>query len=93
MNKLQMDPAPGDSTVPRLVVRVQRQALPPTPWAWMICEEGQSEPVRCSARLYRSAEDAWTMGRAVLGRLPGSAYRLIPLAREDPGADHGPRSG
>jgi hypothetical protein len=38
--------------------------------SWAIHKDGQSEPLRRSTRLYRSAEDAWTAGRAVLGSLP-----------------------
>ena len=72
MNKLQMNPPLGGGMAPKLVVRVQRQARPPTPWAWAIHEEGQIEPFRSSAHLYRSAEEAWAVGRAVLNRLPRS---------------------
>lgn len=72
MNKLQLDPPLAGGIAPRLVVKVQRQARPPTPWAWTIHEEGRVEPFRCSTRLYRSAEDAWAVGRAVLDCLPRS---------------------
>jgi hypothetical protein len=70
MTKLQMDPPLGDRAPPRLLIKVERRARPPEPWAWMICQEGRAEPLRCSTRCYRSAEDAWTVGRAVLERLP-----------------------
>jgi len=72
MNRLQLDPPLGGGIAPRLVVRVQRQARPPTPWAWAIHEEGRTEPFRSSTQLYRSAEEAWAVGRAVLDRLPRS---------------------
>ena len=75
MNKLQMDPSFGGGTAPRLVVSAARVARPPTPWTWMIHEEGCPEPVRSSTRLYRSAEDAWTVGKAVLERLPKSVAK------------------
>jgi hypothetical protein len=72
MNRLQMDQPLVGGIAPRLVVRVQRQARPPTPWAWAIHEEGQAEPFRSSTHLYRSAEEAWAVGRAMLARLPRS---------------------
>ena len=71
MSKPQMDPPPGGGARPRYVVRVHRRARPPAPWAWAICEEGSDEPRRRSTRLYRCAEDAWAVGRAVLDRLGG----------------------
>ena len=71
MNKLQMDrPLGGGDGPPLRFVKVQRRARPPAPWAWAIHEEGRDEPLRCSARSYRCAEDAWAVGHAVLGRLP-----------------------
>jgi hypothetical protein len=70
MAKLDMDAPLGGGIAPRLVVKVQRQSRPPTPWAWTIHEEGRAEPFRCSTRLYRCAEDAWAVGHAVLDRLP-----------------------
>ena len=73
MSKLQMDLALGGGIAPRHVVKVQRQARSPAPWA--IHEEGRAEPIRCSTRLYRCAEDAWAVGRALLSRLPKSAIK------------------
>jgi hypothetical protein len=70
MNKPRMDSSRRDGATPAIMVKVQRQARSPTPWAWAIHKDGQSEPLRRSTRLYRSAEDAWTAGRAVLGSLP-----------------------
>ena len=70
---------------PRFVVRVRRSARPPTPWAWAIHEEGLAEPSRCSTRLYRCAEDAWAVGRAVLERRPRSAIKAA--ASQDPTPD------
>jgi hypothetical protein len=83
MNKLQMDPPLGSGTAPRLVVKAQRVARPPTPWVWAIYEEGQAYPVRCSTRLYRSAEDAWAVGHAMLSRLPESAIKARAPAQQD----------
>jgi hypothetical protein len=67
MNKPRMNSIRKDGATPALVVNVQRQARLPTPWTWAIHKDGQSEPLRRSTRLYRSAEDAWTARRAVLG--------------------------
>ena len=94
MNKLQMDPPLGGGTPPRFFVRAQRVARSPTPWTWAIHEEGRSEPLRCSTRLYRSAEDAWAVGSAVLGRLPKSSFKApAPPARAEADPDHDPASG
>jgi hypothetical protein len=75
MNKLQMDPPLGGGASPRLSVRAQRMARPPKFWSWAIHEEGRAEPFRRPTRLYRSAEDAWTVGHAVLERLPKPASK------------------
>jgi hypothetical protein len=75
MNKLQMDPPLGGGTVPRFFVRVQRRAQPPAPWAWEIYEEGRTAPSRCSTRSYRSADEAWAVGRAMLDHLRKPAHR------------------
>ena len=84
MNKLQMDPPLGGGAPPRFFIRAQRVARPPTPWTWTIHEEARPEPVRCSTRLYRSAEDAWAVGHAVLNRLPKSAVNALADARRNP---------
>ena len=76
-----MDPPLGGGIAPRHVVKVQRQARWPTPWAWAILEEGRAEPIRCSAHLYRRAEDAWAVGRALLSRLPKSAIKGTATAQ------------
>ena len=90
MSKLQSDPPLGGGIAPRLVVKVERRARPPTPWAFAIHEEGRAEPFRCSRRLYRSAEDAWAVGRALLSRLPAPAIRGAAPARR--GAELGDES-
>ena len=81
MSKLHMDPPLGSGAPPRFFVRAQRVARPPTPWAWAIYEEARPEPVRCSTRLYRSAEDAWAVGHAMLDRLPKPVIRAVSPAR------------
>ena len=90
MNKLQLDPPLGGGAPPHFVVRVERRARPPAPWAWAICEEGRIAPLRRSTRLYRSAEDAWMVGKAVLERLPTLAVSAAPLSLENPSAVHNP---
>jgi hypothetical protein len=89
MNKLQMDLPLGDGTAPRFVVRAQRVARPPTPWTWAIYEEGKAYRLRRSTRLYRSAEDAWAVGRTLLCRLPKSVIKARAAVQQDtdPGDD------
>jgi len=70
MSNLQMDPPLGGGAPPRLVVKAKRVARPPMPWAWIIQEEGDTQPLRTSTRLYASAEEAWAVGHAMLERLP-----------------------
>ena len=55
----------------RFSVVVQRLARPPLPWAWAIHEEGEAEALQRSMQRYRSAEDAWTAGRAALEAIGG----------------------
>jgi hypothetical protein len=88
-----MDPFLGGGAAPRLIVRAQRVARPPTPWAWAIREEGRAGPLRCSNRRYRSAEDAWAVGHALLDRLPKSAVWVAVPAQEDETSAHEPAAG
>src|SRR4051794_4650355 len=90
MNKLQMDPPLGGGTAPRLVARATRVASPPTPWTWVIHEEGCPEPIRSSTRRYRSAEDAWAVGQALLSRLPKSAVKAPAPAQQETSPDPDP---
>jgi hypothetical protein len=53
----------------RFSVTVQRLARPPTPWTWAIHEDDAADPCHRSSRFYRSAEEAWAVGRAILTRL------------------------
>jgi hypothetical protein len=78
MNKLQMDPPLGPGAPPSFVVKVQHVAQPRSLWTWAIFEEASPEPVRRSTRFYRSAEDAWAVGHAMLERLPKPAIRAVP---------------
>jgi len=69
MSKPRMDlPLAGGVPPPRFVKVLRARA--PAPWIWAIHEEGRAEPVCRSTRSYRCADDAWAVGRAVLGRLP-----------------------
>ena len=53
----------------RFSVTVQHLARPPLPWTWAIYEEDAADPIHRSSRFYRSAEEAWAVGRAMLPRL------------------------
>ena len=55
----------------RFSVTVQHLARPPTPWTWAIHEDDATEPCHRSGRFYRSAEEAWAVGRAMLTRMTG----------------------
>ncbi len=59
----------------RFSVTVQRLARPPMPWTWAIHEDDAAEPCHRSTRLYRSAEEAWAVGRAMLTRMTGPIHR------------------
>jgi hypothetical protein len=59
----------------RFSVTVQRLARPPTPWTWAIYEEDVADPFHRSSRSYRSAEEAWAVGRAMLTRMTGPTHR------------------
>jgi hypothetical protein len=71
MNRPPSDPAARGLPVHGLHLRVERSAPPPLPWIWVIHREGDAPPVRRALRAYRSAEEAWEAGRAVLARLGG----------------------
>ena len=78
MNKLQMAPALADGAAPRFFVRVRRRPRPREPWTWEIYEEGRAEPCRRSTRFYRSADEAWTVGRTMLARAGKPAPTIVP---------------
>jgi hypothetical protein len=87
MNKPRTDSSRREGATPALMVKVQRQARPPTPWTWAIHKDGQSAPLRCSTRFYRSAEDAWKVGRAMLDHLPRAAGLVVPLVDQNASPD------
>src|SRR5215212_1848025 len=64
----------------RFSVAVQRLARPPTPWTWAIHEADAAEPLHRSRRFYRSAEEAWAVGRATLTRLTDPIHTHSPNA-------------
>ena len=76
----------------RFSVVVQRLARPPMPWTWAIHEDGVSDPYHCSSRFYRSAEEAWTVGRTVLDRITNPAYRTSVEERRIEPPEAGPMS-
>ena len=59
----------------RFSVTVQRLARPPMPWTWAIQEDDVADPFHRSRRFYRSAEEAWAVGRAMLTRMTDPALR------------------
>jgi hypothetical protein len=77
MNKLQLDPPLGGWAPPQFVVKAERTARGPRPWTWAIYEEGRAEPYRCSTQFYRSADEAWAVGRAMLDRLGKPTDRMV----------------
>ena len=50
------------------LVRAERLGRPPLPWAWAIYKAGDAVAQERGEQFYRSAEDAWAAGRAVLQR-------------------------
>ena len=62
-------PSDGRALEPRFHARVLRLGKPPAPWIWAIYQRGREEPHRQSPQFYRSAEEAWAAGRAMLNRL------------------------
>jgi hypothetical protein len=64
---------------PEVVLRVQRSGQPPLPWTWEILQEGRPGASRRSARGYRSAEEAWEAGQAMLESLGLRAQAANPF--------------
>ena len=62
-------------------LKVERAAQPPLPWTWEIVGERGEASARRSARGYRSAEEAWAAGQAVLSD-PGAQKRPGALTVE-----------
>ena len=49
-------------------VRAERLGRPPLPWSWSIYKVGDGIPYERGERFYRSAEEAWEAGNAILRR-------------------------
>jgi hypothetical protein len=49
-------------------VKVLRQSLPPRQWFWMIVDESNQTVAQKSQETYRSAQEAWEVGRRRLGK-------------------------
>ncbi len=76
----------------RFSVTVQRLARPPTPWTWVIHEDDATEPCHRSNRFYRSAEEAWAVGRAMPTRMTDTIRRTRTEESRDEALDGGPVS-
>ena len=74
----------------RFSVTVQRLARPPMPWTWAIHEDDAAEPYHRSSRFYRSAEEAWAVGRAMLPRLTDPSHRTRAEGNRSGAGDSGP---
>jgi hypothetical protein len=73
----------------RFSVTVQRLARPPMPWTWVIHEDDATEPHHRSNRFYRSAEEAWAVGRAMLTRMTGPLHRTRAEGNRSEALDDG----
>ena len=74
----------------RFSVTVQRLARPPRPWTWAIHEDDAAEPCHRSSRFYRSAEEAWAVGPAMLPRLTDPSHRTRAEGHRSGAAEGGP---
>ena len=57
-------PVAGDAA--EFTVRAERLGRPPLPWTWSIYKAGDGIAYERGELFYRSAEDAWMAGNAVL---------------------------
>ena len=74
----------------RFSVTVQRLARPPMPWTWAIHEDDAADPCHRSSRFYRSAEEAWAVGRAMLPRLTGPSHGTRAEGNRSGASEGGP---
>ena len=77
---------------PRFSVVVQHLARPPMPWTWAIHEDDATEPCHRSSRFYRSAEEAWAVGRAMLARMTDPNHRARAGENRSEALEGGPAS-
>ncbi len=73
----------------RFSVTVQRLTRPPTPWTWAIHKDDAAEPYHRSNRFYRSAEEAWAVGRAMLPRLIDPIHRTRTTGNRSEASESG----
>ena len=76
----------------RFSVTVRRLARPPLPWTWAIHEDDAADPLHRSSRFYRSAEEAWAVGRAMLPRLTDPTHRARAEGKRSGALEGGPTS-
>ena len=74
----------------RFSVTVYCLARPPMPWTWAIHEDDAADPLHRSSRFYRSAEEAWAVGRAMLPRLTDPSHRTRAEGNRSGAGDSGP---
>ncbi len=74
----------------RFSVTVQRLARPPMPWTWAIHEDEAADPLHRSSRFYRSAEEAWAVGRAMLPRLTSLTHGTRAEGSRNGASEDGP---
>ena len=74
----------------RFSVTVLRLARPPMPWTWAIHEDDAAEPCHRSSRFYRSAEEAWAVGRAMLPRLTDPSHKTRVEGHRSGAGNSGP---
>ena len=77
----------------RFSVTVQRLARPPMPWTWAIHEDDAPESHHRSSRFYRSAEEAWAVGRAMLTRMTSPVHGTRTERNRSEALDGGPIPG
>ena len=77
----------------RFSVTVQRLARPPLPWTWAIHEDDAAEPYLRSSRFYRSAEEAWAVGRAMLTRMTEPSHGTRTEGNRSQASEGGPIRG
>ena len=77
----------------RFSVTVQHLARPPMPWTWAIHEDDVADPCQRSSRFYRSAEEAWAVGRAMLTRMTGPMHGTRAGGNRSEALEGGPIPG
>jgi hypothetical protein len=60
------DSVSGETAKPDLVVRAERLGPQPLPWTWAIYKADVGVPYMQGNQFYRSADEAWAAGTAIL---------------------------